>query len=164
MGLRGPQRDPNSVRGKREARKLAHLSVIDGGAASEPGIEDGHGMPVCPKWLSIQARTIYNGLVADLTAAKVPIKAIDAHAISMAATCLEAIQEAEDMYRDLKGVSSLRVEAMKLKARYQRDLQSWLNLICATPGARARLGMKPAPERKGGKLAELLAARMARSN
>jgi hypothetical protein len=55
-----------------------------------------------------------------------------------------------------------RLAALRLKAQFGKDLIQWLQLICATPGARARIGLKQQAEKKGGVLEAILAAKLGR--
>jgi hypothetical protein len=98
-------------------------------------------------------------LVTDLIAAKVPIQQIDSPGITMAARALDSVEQAERMANDSSFDAGLRFNAIRLQAQLSRDLQKWLELICATPGARARIGIKAAPEKKLGPLALMLAAK-----
>jgi len=102
-------------------------------------------------------------LVIDLAAAQVPIKQIDSHAITMAARCLEAVESAERMSVDGKLTPEQRLSALRLRAQFGKDLIQWLQLICATPGARSRIGLKTAPEKKAGPLAAIIAAKQRRA-
>lgn len=106
---------------------------------------------------------IYQNLVVDLAGAKVPIKQIDSHAITMAARCLEAIETAEGMAMDEEAAPEVRLSALRVKAGFAKDLIQWLQLICATPGARARIGLKAPPEKKMGPLAQMIAAKQKRA-
>lgn len=101
-------------------------------------------------------------MVIDLAAAKVPIKQIDSHAITMAARCLDAIEKAERMSADPDAPAERVLAALRLSAGYGKDLQRWLELICATPGARARIGVKAEPEKKMGAIERILAAKQGR--
>lgn len=120
-------------------------------------------LPTCDKCLPRRVQEIYQNLVIDLAGAKVPIKQIDSHAITMAARCLDAVEQAEAMAADGSVEVSARLAALRLKGQFSKDLIQWLQLICATPGARARIGLKGQPEKKGGTLAALLAAKQGRS-
>jgi len=170
MGLRGPLRNPNSRRGRAEAKAREQMAVMDG--TSQPKSQSVLAMPSpetreippCPDWLSAATRKIYNGLVSELIAASVPIKSIDSHAIAMAAQCLNAIRETEGLVMDQELDAEKRLMALRLNAQYGRDLKDWLQLICATPGSRARIGVTSEPKKKLGPLAQLLAARQKRAN
>jgi hypothetical protein len=101
-------------------------------------------------------------LVIELAAAAVPIKQADSYAITMAARCLYSVEEAEKLIGDGKTPAELRISALRLVSQNGKDLQRWLELICATPGSRARIGLKPAPEKKKGPLAAILEAKLNR--
>jgi hypothetical protein len=164
MGLRGPLRNPNSVRGKREAAKAVRgaveLAIIDRQPGTKPfGVAQKPAVPTCPEWLSPDQAELFASLVSDLQAADVPVKNIDSHAIMMAVQCLSGVREATELAGDSKLGAEHRLAALKLKAQLGKDLIQWLQLICATPGARARIGIKAAPEKKLGPLALMLAAK-----
>ena len=151
MGLRGPLRDPTSRRGRAEARRAqAQESELVVAAAGDPEY---------PAWATERQRELFTGIVRDLHAAKVPIKHIDGHAIMMAVECLDSVQQAEELMSDQDLEPESRLAALKCKMQAGRDLMQWLEKICATPGSRARIGVKAEPEKKGGVLAELLAKR-----
>lgn len=168
MGARGPIRNPNSRRGQAEIRKRQQLAVPDASgrvsavARSNPA-NAAAGLPVCDASLPRRVREIYQNLVIDLASARVPIEQIDAHAITMAARCLDAVETAERMAMDEGSAAEVRLSALRIKSGFSKDLIQWLQLICATPGARARIGLKVAPEKKLGPLAQILAAKQRRS-
>ena len=156
-------RDPNSVRGRREAERaarLANLSPIDVGKAPQLVHSEGVAL-VCPEGLPESVAAIWRSLVDDLIAAKVPIKSVDSHAIVMAARCMDTVRQAEQMSGNSKLEAKLRLDAMRLGNQAGRDLQKWLEMICATPASRARIGVKGDPEKKMGPLAQILAAKQA---
>jgi len=138
MGTRGVIRQPDSVRGLRE--KIP--------PPDEPE------MPVCPKWLSKSGKKEFHNLVTMLTAAKVPIKQVDCYAVAMAATCVSGVAEWTSNEQTSESLRE-KIDCSKLVARYQKDSLQWLNLICATPTARARIGLR-STAKKDGPLAQLL--------
>ena len=146
MGQKGPIRDPLSRRG----------------AIEMPGYQpDDPELPQEPRWLSAAGKTTFAGLVADLAAAGVPIKMADGHAIAMAAHCVaEAQTWAKRSKRCRKTADKL--ECSKLAARLQRDSQSWLAAICATPVSRARLGLRGVKS-KPGKVLSIIQAKRSRN-
>jgi phage terminase small subunit len=166
MGLRGPQRNPNSRRGRAEAEKAAKLAAIAKlrvPARAKPApISPATGSPICPDWLSPDQAKLFASLVTDLEAAQVPIKHIDAHAIMMAVQCLSSVKDAGTIFEDEDLEPKDRLLALRLKAQAGKDLQQWLQLICATPGARARIGLKTEAPKKLGPLALMLAAKQGR--
>lgn len=168
MGQRGPIRNPNSRRGQQEILKRQKVAVVEStqdgapslgptGPVSAPG-----NLPTCDTCLPRRVQEIYQNLVIDLAGAKVPIKQIDAHAITMAARSLEAVEAVEKMFLDGDLTPESRLAALRLKGQFSKDLIQWLQLICATPGARARIGLKAPAEKKAGPLAQMLAARQGR--
>ena len=161
MGQRGPVRSPNSRRGQQEIRKRQQLAAVSvsHGAPAATVLNAPVELPTCDKCLPRRVQEIYQNLVIDLAGAKVPIKQIDSHAITMAARCLDSVEQAEKMAEDPEIPPDQRISALRLKAAFGKDLQRWLEMICATPGTRARIGLKPPDEKKGGRLAEMLAAR-----
>src|ERR1017187_6705812 len=102
MGQRGPVRNPNSRRGQSEIRRRQQLEATSGAkgtpaaAASSAPLE----LPTCDKCLPRRVQEIYQNLVIDLAGAKVPIKQIDSHAITMATRCLDSVEQAERMAED----------------------------------------------------------------
>ena len=59
--------------------------------------------------------------------------------------------------------AEVKLAALRLQGQYSKDLIQWLQLICATPGARARIGMKGTGTKKAmGPLAAILAAKQGR--
>jgi hypothetical protein len=169
LGTRGPIRNPNSRRGQAEIRKRQQLKPpephvpVNVVTPSKPVSETAGSLPTCDACLPRRVQEIYGNLVVDLAGAKVPIKQIDAHAITMAARCLDSVETAERMAMDEDSSPEVRLSAMRLKAGFSKDLIQWLQLICATPGARARIGLKGAPEKKLGPLAQILAAKHRRA-
>jgi phage terminase small subunit len=81
-----------------------------------------------PAYLSVAGRKIFRQLEEELAAANVPIKAIDAHAIGLAAAGIEMCQQSKD-------------DAPQF-ARVMRDTIALLQAIGGTPHARTRLGVK----------------------
>lgn len=160
MGLRGPLRDPNSRRGQQEMRK--RLSVVGAPAKPVPVLVANDDLPACDPLLPPRVQEIYGKLVAELAGAKVPVKQIDAHVIVMAARAMATVENWEAVELDAEQDALVRISAGRLKQAASKDLIQWLQLICATPGSRARIGLKPPVERKGGRLAEMLAQRQVR--
>lgn len=160
MGQRGPLRNPNSRRGQAEIRKRQQLTVNEspGTDAGKPTVEIPADLPTCDKCLPRRVQEIYRNLVIDLAGANVPIKQIDSHAVTMAARCLEAVERAEALASGDDSPPAVKLAALRLQGQYSKDLIQWLQLICATPGARARIGLKGAePKKAAGPLATILA-------
>jgi len=118
--------------------------------------------PSCDDNLPARVQEIYRNLIAWAIAAKVQVKQIDSVTFTGAARCLYTIERAEGIMEEPDASPDAVVGAMKMIDSADRRLQKWLDMICASPGARARLGQKPEPEKKGGALADLLARRQAR--
>ena len=117
-----------------------------------------------PDWLSPEAREIFDSLVEDLTAARVPIKAVDSHAIAMAAHCVQQTQEWASIQTQAADVGS-RKECAALVVRFQRDAQDWLSVIGGTPKSRAQMGIKGATQKTpAGALAVLRARQQERAS
>jgi hypothetical protein len=144
MGERGPIRDPGSRRGAREL----------------PGFQqDAPELPEPPRWLTIAARATFSGLVEDLAAASVPIRMVDGHAIAMAA---HALTQAQSWARRESRVRKIeqKLECSRMAARFQRDAEKLLNVICATPSSRARIGLRATePKKNAGRVLQIIAAR-----
>jgi len=170
MGLRGPQRSPTSRRGRAEAENLKEIAARVQRTATAPAAKPtpngiptvSNGIPTCPDWLTVDQAALFASLVADLKAAGVPIKNIDRHAIMMAVQCLSSVKDAGTIFSDEDLEPKDRLMALRLKAQAGKDLQQWLQLICATPGARARIGLKVEAPKKLGPLAQILAAKQGR--
>jgi len=143
MGSRGPLRNPDSRRGSRE---LAGITP------------DAPEAPVTPAWLSAAARKIFLGLVSDLIAARVPVKRVDAHAVAMTA---HAITEAQAWARRERRVRKIeqKLDCSRMAARFQRDAEKLLNVICATPSSRARIGLRSTESPKPGRVLQIIQAR-----
>ena len=148
MGSRGPLRQPDSRRG----------------AAEMPGFRtDAPELPDPPVWLNAKSRVLFESLVEDLAAARVPIKRVDAHAIGQAAQCIEQAQHWARKQKRAKTTAAI-ADCAKLAARYQRDVMQWLAVICATPAARARIGLRATEEKKQGTVLSILAAKKLRGS
>jgi hypothetical protein len=136
----GILRQPDSVRATREGgvRFDAPESVL------------------APAWLPSDAVKQFDILVKDLMQASVPIKQADNNAIACCAQCLTELAYWTKQKKNAKTIET-RIDCSKLIARYQRDSQKWLETICATPAARARIGLKATPKKQGtlAKLIEL---------
>jgi hypothetical protein len=160
----GPLRNPNSRRGQAEIRKRQRLMAAEVAAKPDatPLPVPASDLPACDPKLPRAVREKYLNLVTNLAAAKVPVKQIDADAITMAARSLAAVEMWETIEFDADQPIEVRTSAARHRAAAGKDLIQWLQLICATPGARARIGLKAAPERKLGPLAQLIAAKQGR--
>ena len=113
-----------------------------------PGFKfDDPESPRVPRWLSVDGRKVFSELVRDLTAAKVPIKRADGHAVSIAAYCIVQAQEWAARERRARS-NKMKIECSKQLTRYERDAQTWLSMICATPVSRARIGLRGATTSK----------------
>lgn len=153
MGLRGPLRDPNSRRGRKESvgrNVLAVMAPADG----SPRV-----LPVCDPDLPERVRQIFADLVRWAAEAKLPLKQMDSVAFTGASRCVYAIERASTIMEDPDADAETRVSAMRLSASLERDLQKWLEMIGGTPGSRARIGIRAEPPKKEGPLARMLAAR-----
>ncbi len=158
MGLRGPLRDPESRRGKQEARKGQVLAMVQGApvAVASPAA------PVCDSNLPARVQEIYGNLMAWAIEAKTRVKQIDSVAFTQAARGLYAIERAESVMEDPRTSGSTMLEAMKMMQTADRSIQNWFKEIGASPAARARMGQKPEPEKRGGAIADLIARRNGR--
>lgn len=170
MGQRGPIRNPNSRRGQQEILKRQKVAAVETTTDSVPGysasgpVSPPGNLPTCDACLPRRVREIYQNLVIDLAGAKVPIKQIDSHAITMAARCLEAVERVEKIAAAGDTPMERVLACMKMAAGYGKDLQRWLELICATPGARARIGLKSPVKKEPGPVELMMAARMKRGS
>jgi phage terminase small subunit len=125
MGLRGPLRDPHSLRGQQEGIQI-----------------DAPERPDTPKWLDGPAKKIFRSLLDDLVAARVPVKKVDGHAIAMAANCIWQAQKWTE-HEATQGISrEFQAQCAQLVARFQRDAQEWLSVIGGTPKSRAQMGLR----------------------
>jgi hypothetical protein len=160
----GPLRNPNSRRGQAEIRKRQRLMQAEALARPDatPLPVPVGDLPACDPKLPRAVREKYANLVINLAAAKVPVKQVDADAITMAARCLAAVDMWGAIELDGEQPVEQRNSASRNRASAGKDLIQWLQLICATPAARARIGLKAAPEKRGGRLAELLAMKQGR--
>lgn len=96
-----------------------------------------------PPYLTAEAQFIFRQLEKELAEANVPIKAVDAHAIGLAASGLEMCQRHKDDPAQF--------------ARVMRDAIALLMAIGGTPHARTRLGItdKPKGQSKTSQLLQL---------
>lgn len=113
MGSRGPLRERGSTRELRERRK--------------PRKKIGGEAPQFPDWLPEKLEGLWDSVVTDLDAARVPLHRIDGHAIGFYVSCIQGARNAAE-----KGDA-------RLLARFSRDAIAWGNLIGANPASRARL-------------------------
>ena len=130
MGLnRGPLRNPESVRGRKERAIAPFVSV-------EPE------RPAPPAILNTEMeREMFESLVADCIAANVPVKKADALAFAMT---VKTVTIMSDPKTPPLRASRLSEAAMK-----------WIDLIGASPKSRARLGIREKPKETS-KLARLI--------
>jgi phage terminase small subunit len=167
MGLRGPVRDPNSRRGRQAARKAQRKAENEALLAQKQAqpkvvqLPSPADAPVCPEWLTDAAKVVWKDLLDRLLAAEVPVKGVDGYALAMAADALSSAAEWTQLKNSPEMTIETRLGISKLVQQYQSAARSWFDRIGATPTSRARMGVKVSKP-KGGKLAELLAARAAR--
>ena len=121
MGSRGPLRNTSSRRGEREQRRLRREGE------PEPIIR----LPERPDWLPLAATTIWDSILGDLEAARVPLEHVDGSAIAFFVLCVYQAAEAA------------KNSDLVLSARLNKDAIAWATVIGATPMSRARLGIKP---------------------
>lgn len=168
MGARGPIPNPNSRRERAKAAKQARLAaqVPAAGPILVPRVDSSvlgnPDDPVCPPWLSARQKVLFTQTVADLHAAGVPVKRVDGDAIVMRAICMSSVEDAERFAQDPDISTQDRITALRLKGQFGKDLIQWVQLTCGTPAARARIGLKAPPEKKGGPIAALAAVMAAR--
>jgi hypothetical protein len=151
MGQRGPARNPQSRRGRAEAKATQRVNTqaamnalppVTPKQAAPADLET----PTCPEWLSEAGKETWCNLVALLLAADVSLLGIDTYALAMAAYSLASVAEwgaRENMVdaSNKEGIG-LRLGISKLVQKYQQASQSWLEKIGATPSARLRMGIK----------------------
>lgn len=170
MGLRGPLRSPTSRRGQAEIKRRQReaekaKTPPPPPAATEPSCTPPGQvgkLPTPPKCFTREQAEAYQNLVVDLLAARVPLERVDGHALAMAVRCLAAVEGAERIANDGEATHDQRLSAYRLMSAYSKDLKDWLQIVCAAPAARARIGLKAAPERKLGPLAQLIAMKQGR--
>lgn len=161
MGARGPQRDPNSIRGRREVERQRKVLGL-ASEANTPGVPSTDDrqtqarLPTCPKGLPARVEEIWKTLVLELVAANVPVLQVDSHAIEMAARCIDAVGVAGDIAREPKIDPKDRVNALRLEIAASSELSKWLDKIGGTVNARVRMGIKVPVEKKKGVLEQLM--------
>jgi hypothetical protein len=69
------------------------------------------------------------------------------------------VEDVERMAGDGDLQPEQRMSALRLAGQFGKDLVQWLQLICATPGARARIGLRAPAEKKAGLLAQIRQAK-----
>jgi len=116
---------------------------------------------VCPAWLSPDGAAVWRGLVDQVHSAGVHLEAIDTHALAMLAYCLTAAAEWAKREQADELTLGTRLGISKLVQKYQAEAGVWIEKIGGTPNARARMGIKQAPQKSVGPLAELLARKRA---
>lgn len=123
-------RDPESVRGQREAKNAAPTAP-----------------PVTlqfPEDLET-VEAIWQDLTAQLLAANVQLQQVDAYAVELAARCTKAIRDLDRVLEDPELDGKSRIKAITAGALLSRDQMRYLQAICATPGSRIRI-VKPTPK------------------
>ena len=128
MGERGPVRDPDSRRGRREAKN----------AQPSPAAE--------PVFFPDKSRTVeelWQDIVNDLVAAGVPVKQKDAYAIECVANNLRDLRLAGERAEDPELEGKDLMKLMGLRAKLTKDVMTHLALIGATPVATMRLIKAP---------------------
>jgi hypothetical protein len=147
MGQRGPARNPQSRRGRAEAKATqrvntqAAMNALPPVAPKQAAPADLE-TPTCPEWLSPSGKETWHSLTTLLTAADVSLLGIDTYALAMAAYSLSAVAEwgARENGPDLEVETRLGIAKHVLK--HQAASQSWLEKIGATPSSRLRMGIK----------------------
>jgi len=147
MGMRGPQRNPNSVRGRREIAKKQKLAVIGkvGKGKISPAVEQIGQLPTCPKWLSKPVAEKWTSLVTDMAAAGVPLQQLDSRSIAVAAG-YEADLDALESYETED--ADIRLQSIRLKNATRKELLAALIAIGGTPVARLRARIAPEEKKK----------------
>lgn len=131
MGLKGPLRDPDSVRGQREGA----------GNINAPTIES--QVPVPPAWLAVKEKRLFEQLIDDAQRAGIPVLAIDSHAYAMVSRLMLQAQKEKDG---------------NTLARIMRSLLPWMQAAGLNALGRARLGVKR-EKKKTGTVASILEAK-----
>jgi HPt (histidine-containing phosphotransfer) domain-containing protein len=123
MGLRGPLRDPDSRRGKREGEREAEQVFFpdDSGSVEE----------------------IFQALTDQLTDAGLPLKQKDAHSIKAAATNIKALALTEAALERADLEAKDLVKLLSIQATLVRDTVKHLQAIGATTIATLRLVKAP---------------------
>ena len=117
-GTCGPLTLETSRRGERASRKRKNEGEVI------------INLPDCPDWLPVGAREIWDKVIRDLKLAKIPLQRIDSSAIALFVLCIHETAQA------------VAAGNTKLVAHFTRDSIAWAGLIGASPGLRARLGIK----------------------
>lgn len=159
-------RDPLSRRGQAESQGKQLLSTLADSddtldvvpTTDEPAMaSQTSARPVRPKGLPARVGRIWDSLLRDMIAAKIPTTQLDAETILQTARCLYAIEEAEQYSQSDELDTKARFTALSLKLKAIAESGKWLDRIGATPGARARLGMKAPVDKPMGPLAKIMA-------
>jgi hypothetical protein len=164
MGARGPIRNPNSRRGQQEIRKQQRLMAADAARVVDrsPAPEMPADLPTCDPKLPRRVREIYQNLVIWATAAKNQLKQVDSIGLTQVARKLWAIEKSEAIAGNEDAPPEQVLAALKHMDTLDKGLPQWLHEMGLTPRGRAALGLKAAPERKLGPLAQLIAAKQGR--
>ena len=168
-GSRGPLRDPNSRRGQAEQTAAQYTSILgdakNAGVASTPNDRRAFVdtlRPKFPQGLPARVTELCEQLLDEMLAAKIPALQLDTATILQAARCLNTIEVAESFTESDDLDSEGRLKALNLQLKAITESGKWLERIGATPGARARIGIKPEPEKKESALAKMLKQREGR--
>ncbi len=130
MGSRGPVRDPDSRRGRREAQQADAPPMV----AEEI---------VFPSDDEQTVEELFHKIAADLVAANIPVRQKDAYAIKCVAQNILSLRRAEQRQDapDLEAKVALRYAA--LCASLTKDIMKDLAALGATPVATMRLIKTP---------------------
>jgi len=91
-----------------------------------------------------------------MVAAQVPVALLDSAAILQTARCLDAVDECEERFNNPDIDAKTRFQYLALKVKVIAECGKWLERICATPGSRIRIGVKPVIEKKPGRLQQIM--------
>jgi hypothetical protein len=161
MGARGPMRDPLSRRGQIEQVTQARSTLDGADVHAVPSTDEAAALglgrlPVCPAGLPPRVAEYYDKLLADMVTARVPVEHLDEAVITQTARCLDTIDECEVRNYDKALDPKTRYAYMSLQLKAIAECGKWLERICATPGSRARIGVKPVQEKKMGELERIM--------
>jgi len=148
MGLRGPQRTPGSRRWKLEQKKKAQeLGVRYTPPETEFLKQVQPDLPAYPPvGLSDRLTRKWLALVADMTAAGIQVKQVDAQCIALAVRYMETMERYDELCARTDLEPEVLISALRSRQSAMKEYLTALEKIGGTPLVRMRA--KIAPEEK----------------
>lgn len=168
MGSRGPMRVPGSRRDQAEVEAASRISILSDaknagvGSVTNDGGDASGQRPRFPSGLPSRVAQICEEVLTNMLSAGIQAIQHDVGTITQAARCQWASELAE-AYADSDELDAKgKLQAMTLLVKTIAESGKWQERIGATPAARARIGIKPVPEKKMSRLEKMLAKKEGR--